>query len=461
MNASKGRVVEIDVRRPARAAWRTIIPEAADAIAARDQTGGNALGVFGNRFVLMYLRDGRPFLRIFTSDGTLTHTVELPPAGSVWSGFSGRQSDPDVYFQFLGMADPSTILHLDVATGGLRTVRRAAIPFDPDRFIVKHEFYHSKDGTRIPVFVVHRKGLVRDGKSPALLYGYGALAWVSFIWYQPQVLTWLEMGGVYAQPAIRGGGEYGKAWHDAALRTKKQTAVDDYVAAAEWLVHERYTSADRLVATGGSLSAPLAAAAIAQRPAMFGAAVIDRPVADLIRYERFTGAAFWTPEFGSVSSRDEFRALLRFSPYHQALKGACLPPTLVMVGEHDLTAPPLHGYKLVAARRSASSCRSPVFLKVMRGAGHDFGKTPAQIADSFTSELTFLARILDLPGPTQVAARTHVYRMRRLGEKCGPVACAMRASAVDARLGFGLTGSVRRAIRRSATSPSGSHSGRG
>lgn len=396
LDAPKGQVIEMDLLEPGRSEWRTVVPEQVEAIAARDQTGGNALGMFGDRLLLMYLRDGRPFLRIFTAGGALAHSIELPAAGSVWGGFTGRQSSPEVFFQFLGMADPSTILRLDVVTGTLHTVRRAAIPFDSSRYVVAQDFYRSPDGTRIPIYVVHRRGLARDGRNPTLLYGYGALGWVSFIWYQPHVLAWLEMGGVYAQPAIRGGGEYGKSWHEAALRAKKQTAVDDYLAAADWLVRERYTSTDRLVATGGSLSAPLAAAALAQRPSQFGAAVIDRPVSDLVRYERFTGAAFWTPEFGSVANPQDFAFLHRFSPYHEALKGTCLPPTIVMVGERDQTAPPLHGYKLVAARQAAASCDAPVLLKLMRGAAHDFGKTPGQQADSFAAELTFLAQILQL-----------------------------------------------------------------
>lgn len=396
LDAPKGRIIEVNRRKPARSAWRTVVPEQAEAIAARDQTGGNALGMFGGRLLLMYLRDGRPVLRVYTIDGELTHTIELPMGGSVWGGFVGRPALRDVYFQFLAMADPSTVLGLDVVTGVLRTVRRTPIPFDSTRYVTAQEFYWAADGTRIPIYVVHRKDIVRDGRNPTLLYGYGALGWVSFVWYQPHVLAWLDMGGVYAQPAIRGGGEYGRAWHDAALRTKKQTAVEDYLAAADWLVRQGYTSPERLVATGGSLSAPLAAAAVAQRPRAFGAAVIDRPVADLVRYERFTGAAFWTPEFGSIANRDEFAFLRRFSPYHQALNGACLPATLVMVGERDQTAPPLHGFKLVAARQAASSCDAPVLLKLMRGAGHDFGKTPAQQAESFSAELGFLARILDL-----------------------------------------------------------------
>ncbi|MFN8061096.1 MAG: prolyl oligopeptidase family serine peptidase [Vicinamibacterales bacterium] len=392
LDAPRGRVIEIDASRPARQAWRTVVPEGPDAIAARDQTGGNALGAYGGHLVLMYLRDGRPELRTYATTGALMHTVALPPAGSVWGGLVGRQAQPDVFFQFLGLTDPSTILALDVASGNLRTVRQAAVPFDANRYEATQVFYPSKDGTRVPMFIVQRKGAPREPR-PMLLYGYGALGWVSFVWFQPHLLAWLESGGIYAQPSIRGGGEYGKAWHDAALRAKKQTAVDDYLAAADWLVAEGYTARDRLVATGGSLSAPLAAAAISQRPSLFAAAVIDRPVADLLRYERFTGAAFWTPEFGSVATRDEFEALRRLSPYHEALKGTCLPPTLVMAGEFDETAPPLHAFKLVAARQAAT-CTSPVLMKLMHGAGHDFGKTPEQIADSFAAELAFLARVV-------------------------------------------------------------------
>lgn len=394
-DAPRGRVVEVSLGGVARPAWRTLVPEAADAIAARDQTGGNALGAFGGHLVLMYLEDGRPYLRVFDRSGRPVHRVDLPPAGSIWGGLVGRESQPEVYFQFLGLADPATIMSLNVRTGRTAVVRRADLPVDPSQYETTQVFYRGKDGTRIPMFVVRRASR-HDGPRPTLMYGYGALAWVSFVWYQPHLLAWLDMGGLYVQPSIRGGGEYGKAWHDAALRTRKQTAVDDYLAAADHLVKAGYTEPKRLVATGGSLSAPLAAAAIAQRPDLFGAAVIDRPVSDLVRYERFTGAQFWVPEFGSVERADEFVALHRLSPYHEALRGTCMPPTLVMAGEFDQTAPPLHAFKLVAARQGAASCPAPTFLKLMRGAGHDFGKTPQQVADSYASELGFLTRALGL-----------------------------------------------------------------
>jgi len=246
------------------------------------------------------------------------------------------------------------------------------------------------------MFVTHRKDIELDGSNPLFIYSYGAFNWVSFLFYQPQILVWLEMGGIYAQPSIRGGGEYGEEWHKAGSLTNRQNAIDDYISACEWLIYQGYTDPSKLVANGGSASASLAAAAVIQRPDLFGAAVFDRPSFDMIRYNRFTTSKFWVNEFGSPQDPEEFEALLSWSPYHNIKEGVCYPPMLIMVGDKDEITVPLHSYKFVAALQANKQCKNPVLLKMIWGAGHSYGSTPEQSADSWTDEVTFLAKMLKL-----------------------------------------------------------------
>jgi prolyl oligopeptidase len=397
--AERGRIVAIEPDAPAPSRWTEIVPPQADAIAARDQTGGNALGMYGNRFVLTYLRDGQPYVVIHDLEGRRERTVELPTAGAIWGGFSGRQSDAEVFYAFLGLTDPSTIYRLDLNGGAPRIFRSSPVRnFDRSRYDVRQVFVTSGDGTRVPMFVAHRKGIPLDGRNRTWMYGYGAMGWVSFLYYQPQVLLWLENGGVYAQPSLRGGGEYGDSWHRAGSGVNEQNTIDDYLAAARWLIDRKYTSPPQLVAHGGSLSGALAGAAMNQHPHLFGAALIDRPVLDLLRYDRFTGGAYWAGELGATDDPAALAILRRLSPYHNIRRGACHPPTLVMTGDRDQTAVPAHAYKYVAAMQHAQSCARPVLLKVMRGAGHNFGASPEAIADSHADALMFLDLALPRPG---------------------------------------------------------------
>jgi prolyl oligopeptidase len=257
-------------------------------------------------------------------------------------------------------------------------------------------FYTSKDGTRVPMFITHKKGIKLNGDNPTWIYGYGAAGWIPFLWYRPDRLAWLEMGGIYALPGVRGGGEYGEAWHQAGVKLQKQNSIDDYLSAAEWLIKNNYTSPAKLVANGGSLSGSLAGAAIQQRPELFGASVIDIPVADLLRFDKFTGGTYWLPDLGSPTDAEAFKVLLSYSPYHNVKSGTCYPPTLIMVGERDQSAVPLHGYKLAAALQAAQGCQHPILLKMMWGAAHNFGATSEQESDSYIDELAFLIRVLKM-----------------------------------------------------------------
>ncbi len=408
-SAPNGRIVALD-RRSERAPserWTEVVAESDDVLAGGSSVGGNAMTLVGDRLVLLYRRANLAVIRVFSLGGRLEHEIPLA-AGWIGSGLVADDAMPgEVWYSFNGFVEPSTVYRLDLETGKARRAGRRGLPIDPADYLLEHVFYPSSDGTRVPLFVARKHGVRRDGSSPVFMYGYGFGGWVAVPWYQPHILAWLEMGGTFAMPGIRGGGEYGDAWRDAGIRLNRQTAIDDYVAAAEWLIAERYTSAGKVVANGWSASGSLAAAAVQQRPELFGAALIGIPSLDMLRYHHFTALPGWTRGYGSSEDPEEFKVLYGYSPYHQAQgDGRCTPPTLVTVGEKDEVTPPLHGYKFVAAlqhqRRRAGGaqeavqCASPALLKIVRGAGHGFGTTPEQSRRTYAEELSFLAQALGL-----------------------------------------------------------------
>ncbi|HEX6053928.1 MAG TPA: prolyl oligopeptidase family serine peptidase, partial [Gemmatimonadaceae bacterium] len=273
-SAPRWRVIGVNVTDPAPSRWREVIPQAAEAI---DLTGPG-ITMVNDRFIVAYVADARSRIRTFDTTGRFEREIALPYLGSVWTGFVGRQQDREAFYVLSGVADPGTIFRLDVASGTSREYRRPSLPYDPSNFVTRQVFYTSRDGTRVPMYVVHRKGLALDGTAPAYMYGYGHGGWSAAPWFQANIAVWLENGGVWALPNTRGGGEYGEEWHQAGIRRNKQNAIDDYIAAAEWLIANRYTSRERFVANTSSAGGPLVAAAIIQRPELFGAAVIDYPL---------------------------------------------------------------------------------------------------------------------------------------------------------------------------------------
>ena len=405
--APNGRIIAIDHHRAGatpsrlgakRSHWAEIIPGGEEVLAGGSSAGGNAMSMIGERLVLLYRRASQAVVRVHRLDGRLEWEIPLT-AGWIGSGLVGDDAVPgEAWFSFNGFVEPSTVYRLDLESGQRRPFFRRELPIDPADYLLEHVFYESKDGTRVPLFVARKRGVRRDGKSPVYMYGYGYGGWVAVPWYQPHILAWLEMGGTFVMPGIRGGGEYGDAWRDAGIRLNRQHAIDDYVAAAEWLVAERYTSAGKVVANGWSASGSLAAAAVIQRPKLFGAALIGIPSLDLLRYHHFTTLRGWTRGFGSSDDPEEFRVLHGYSPYHNLGQDHCIPPVLVTVGEKDEVTPPLHGYKFVAALQHQRSreCDHPALLKIVRGAGHGFGTTPEQSRRTYAEELSFLAQVLDL-----------------------------------------------------------------
>jgi prolyl oligopeptidase len=394
-SAPRGRIVALDLDQPER--LLDVVPQSEDTIAGGSLVGGNAVSMRGRHLLITYVRDARPLVRIHDLEGRFTHQVQLPDIGAIWGGFIGNQDDAEVFYSFLSLSDPRTVYKLDVTTGHSSVFKRPDLPFDPESFETKQVFFTSKDGTRVPMFITHKRGLKQDGSAPLFMYGYGAWGWIAFPWYQPHVVAMLEKGWVYALPGIRGGGEYGESWHQAGIGRNKQNAIDDYTYAARWLIENRYTSASRMVANGGSASGALAASAVLQRPDLFGAGVIDIPALDMLRYDQLTPTRHaWTGEMGSISDAEDFKALLAYSPYHNVKPETCYPPFLTMAGEGDETAPPPHSYKFTAAMQHAQNCDAPVMLKVIPGAGHSHGNTGKEVARTWADAIAFLEQAMAL-----------------------------------------------------------------
>ena len=384
-HAPQARLVEVDINRPDPAHWKELIPETDAAMFAVSEVG--------ERFVVQFVRDARTIARIYDFDGRLHH--EIDPLAPTMSGFTDDRDRDITYYSAPQLFDPGTVYRLNVRTGETRIAFRPQLGHNPDDFVSKQVFFESRDGTRVPLFILHRKDLVLDGTNPVFLYGYGAWAWSAFPW-QGHMMPWMEMGGVYAVPNIRGGGEYGEPWHRDGIRHNKQNGIDDFIAAAAWLIDNGYTSPARMIANGGSASGILPGAALIQRPDLFGAAVINFPTLDQIRYVDFGSAKSWGPEFGMPEDPDDFKALYAYSPYHNLKPGTCYPPTWIQVGEKDDTTTPMHGYKFTAAMQAAQGCDNPVLLKIAWGAGHSYGLTPVQSRATLAEELAFLVKVLGL-----------------------------------------------------------------
>lgn len=349
----------------------------------------------GNRLLVFYSSYPEPALQLFELSGKAAGRVQLPAFSNVWggswgAGFSGAIGDPHAYFTATSMLNPGAVYRLDLARGQAELWSSPNFAFRPGDFEVRYLQYPSRDGTRVPLFLVHRKGLKKDGQRPVYLYGYGALRWASFPWFQAHMIAWMERGGIFALAGVRGGGEFGEPWHQAGIRTNRQNAVDDYMAAAQWLAKSGYTRAGRIVANGGSLSGALPAAALNQKPELFGASVIDFGALDLLRYQNHTGALMWKDELGDVAVAEQFGALRRYSPLHNIPAGRCLPPTLVMHGSRDQVVVPSHSFKYVAARKAVAGCETATLLQYVEGTGHSFGATAEQTAETWAGQLAWV-----------------------------------------------------------------------
>jgi prolyl oligopeptidase len=317
--------------------------------------------------------------------------LELPYLGSVWSGWVGRQGSSEAFYLLSGFVDPGTVYRLDLASGRSEAVLAPELPFDPRAFVTRQEFWSGPAGERIPVYLAHHARTPPDGERPVLLYGYAFAGWSAAPWFRPHLAEWLEGGATFALPALRGGGEFGAAWHQGGIRRMRQNAIDDFVACARWLVTHDLARADRLAAETNSAGASVVAAALLQAPDAFGAGILAFPLLDVLRYDRFTGGAAWRSELGTADDPEDFRALLAYAPNLAVRPGVAYPPLLVTPGSLDQVTPPCHAYKFVASLQAARAPEA-VLLRVAHGAGHAYGKDLASSVESFAEQLSFLER---------------------------------------------------------------------
>jgi prolyl oligopeptidase len=351
-----------------------------------------------NRIVVHYLSDVKSRLRLFTLDGRAAGEVPLPGVGSVGWGLGARSSEPDLFYSFTTFLAPPTVYHYDGQGGASTAFRAPPATVDVSSFETRQVFYRSKDGARVPMFITARKGLALDGRNPTFLTAYGGYGATLKPEFQPDVLLWLRLGGVYAVANIRGGGEYGEDWHRAGMLDRKQTSFDDFIAAAEYLVGERVTSSRILAIYGHSNGGLLIGATITQRPDLFAVAVANAGHYDMLRYHRFTVGAGWIPEYGSPDDPTAFHYLRAYSPLHNVRPGVCYPATLLLAGDHDDRVVPSHAYKFAATLQAAQSCDRPILLRVAHEASHSYASKDTRIAE--LSDLwAFIAAQMNLVMP--------------------------------------------------------------
>ncbi|QDU23957.1 prolyl oligopeptidase family serine peptidase [Urbifossiella limnaea] len=389
-NAPKYQVVAIDTKSPDPKGWKTIVAEAAEVLEGAD--------LFGNQFVCSYLKDARTVVKVIDMAGKLVREVDLPGIGTA-GGFNGKRTDTETFYSFSSFATPPSTYKYDLATGKSTLLRQAQVKFDPSAYEVKQVFVPSKDGTKVPMFVAHKKGLKLDGTNPTLLYGYGGFNISLTPGFSVSRLMWMEMGGVFAVANLRGGGEYGDDWHRAGTKTKKQNVFDDFIAAGEWLVKEKYTSPKKLAIQGGSNGGLLVGACMTQRPDLYGACLPAVGVMDMLRFQKFTAGRFWTDDYGSSESEnpEEFKALLAYSPYHTLLRSGPrdYPATLVTTADTDDRVVPGHSFKFAAALQAMQKGSAPVLIRIETKAGHGAGKPTAKVIEEVADQWAFLVRTLD------------------------------------------------------------------
>jgi prolyl oligopeptidase len=381
--APRGRVFLAQASNPQRAAWRELIPQGASTL--------NSFAVVGGRLFAEYLTNASSRIEVFTRAGQRLRPVQLPVLGTT-AGVSGDEDGGDAFFQFVSFAVPPTVYRYDFVAGRATVWTKVSAPtINPRAVVVRQVWYPSRDGTRVSMFLVHRRGLRLDGTNPTLLYGYGGFNVSETPSFNPRGLSlWLERGGVYALANLRGGGEYGEAWHQAGTLARKQNVFDDFIAAAEYLVNSRVTSRERLAIRGGSNGGLLVAAVLTERPELFRAAVCEVPLTDMLRYQNFLIARLWVPEYGSAEDPAQFKYLRAYSPYHNVREGSKYPATLITTAESDTRVDPLHARKFAARLQAANTSGNPILLRIETKAGHGAGLPVTKLIEEATDMWAFL-----------------------------------------------------------------------
>jgi prolyl oligopeptidase len=391
LDAPRGRVIAVDPSRPDRSHWKNVIVESRDAIDLTEPS----VTLVDHQLIVRTVHDAHSQVRTYGLDGAPRREIALPGLGTA-RGFGGHSTDRETFYSFTDLITAPTVYGYDMESGRSTVFRAPKVAFNRTSLVERQVFYPGKDGTRIPMLLAYSKGLKLGGENPVLLYGYGGFGVSMLPTFNPSRIAWIEMGGVYAIANIRGGGEYGEAWHRQAIRSHKQVVFDDFIAAGEWLIAQRYTSARRLAILGGSNGGLLVGACVTQRPDLFGAAIAQVGVMDMLRFDLFGQGAGWVGDYGSPHNPDDFKALYAYSPVHNVHRGTRYPATMVITGDHDTRVMPMHSFKFAAALQAAQAGPAPVLLYVESSSGHGGGTTVPQAIDQSADIYTFLSENLGM-----------------------------------------------------------------
>jgi prolyl oligopeptidase len=385
--APKGKVIAVDTGAPEPENWQTLIPEQEDTL--------ERVGLVHEAFVAVYLHHAHHQLRRFALDGTAGGEIPLPAIGAV-TDLNGEREDDELFYTFSSFVYPPTVYRFDFAAGESRVLFSAELAFDPDAYVTEQVFVSSKDGTQVPMFIVHRRDWSKDGQNPTLLYGYGGFNIPITPGFQVSRVVWLEMGGVLAVANLRGGGEYGESWHQAGTVHHKQNVFDDFIACAEYLIEEEMTSRQKLAIEGRSNGGLLVGACLTQRPDLFGAALPTVGVLDMLRFHQFTIGWAWVSDYGSAEEDEaQFTTLYAYSPVHNT-QPAHYPPTLILTGDHDDRVMPAHSFKFASALQHAQQGDAPILIRIQTKTGHGAGKPTQLLIEERADMWAFLVDALDM-----------------------------------------------------------------
>jgi prolyl oligopeptidase len=392
LDAPRGRLIAIDIDHPQKESWRIIIPETAAVL--------EGVVMVNDQFSALYSEDAHHVLRLFKPDGSSDGEIPFPGLGSVVQvnelGLHGTRDDHELFYTFQSFLYPTTVYRYDFKTRSAESIDSPELDFDPTAYETRQVFAPSKDGTKVPMYLTHKKGLKRDGQNPTLLYGYGGFNVSNMPLFEVKRLIWLELGGVYASANMRGGGEYGEAWHQAGMFDRKQNVFDDFIACAEWLIAEGITSTPKLAIEGASNGGLLVGACMAQRPDLFGACVPEVGVMDMLRFHKFTIGWAWVSDYGSPEDSEQFKTLYAYSPYHNLRPGTAYPATLVITADHDDRVVPGHSFKFAARLQACQAGDAPVLIRIQTKAGHGFGKPTAIQIEELTDLFAFIVHSLQM-----------------------------------------------------------------
>jgi prolyl oligopeptidase len=392
LDAPRGKLVAIDIAHPQKENWRTILPESAAVL--------EGVVMVNDQFAALYSEAAHHVLRLFNLDGSSDGEITFPAPGSVVQvnelGLHGSRAGHELFYAFQSFLYPTTVFRYNFETRSVERIDSPELDFDPTAYETRQVFVASKDGTKVPMYLTHKKGLKRDGQNPTLLYGYGGFNISNMPLFEIKRLIWLELGGVYASANMRGGGEYGEKWHQAGMLDHKQNVFDDFIACAEWLIAEGITSTPRLAIEGASNGGLLVGACMTQRPDLFGACLPEVGVMDMLRFHKFTIGWAWVSDYGSPEDPNQFKTLYAYSPYHNLKPGTAYPTTLVLTADHDDRVVPGHSFKFAARLQACQGGDAPVLIRIQTKAGHGFGKPTAMQIEELTDVFAFLVHSLQM-----------------------------------------------------------------